>query len=491
MTTIEARCALLDEGWRENVQITIDDEGRIASVAADAEGTSGTDAANGSEAGGTANVDAAASTATPASTTVEAPGKGGTHHVDVLLPAMANVHSHSFQRAVAGLTEARGPDASDSFWTWRKLMYRFLERLTPDDVEAIAAFAFLEMLETGYASVGEFHYVHHAPGGQPYDNIAELAARIEAAARDVGIGLTLLPVLYETGGCDGRALAGGQLRFGNDIDRFSTLLDAIDRHDTARTADFRLGVAPHSLRAVSRPNLTEAIRLRPHDPVHLHLAEQTREVEEVQQHYGATPVAWLLDNLPVDDRFCLVHCTQMTHDETRDLAASGSVAGLCPLTESNLGDGIFNGVAYLDAGGRIGFGSDSNIRISLFDELCTLEYSQRLRDHSRAALATGSDSSGRRLFDAGVRGGAQAIGRGKGSIATGEWADLIAIDRNHPALAARSGDVLLDTLMITGSTRGMITDVWSAGRHGVREGRHPQRERIIRRYMASIERLLP
>ncbi|WP_397544367.1 formimidoylglutamate deiminase [Roseovarius salis] len=450
MPTIWARDALTPDGWRQNVAVEIGGDGRISSVLAGQE---------------------------PAGT-----------RLDILLPAPANAHSHAFQRAMAGMTERRGPGDGDSFWTWRKLMFRFLDRLTPGHVERIAAFVQMEMLEAGYATNVEFHYLHHQPGGTPYDDPAEMSARIAAAAARTGIGLTLLPVYYRYGGCDKRALGPGQVRFGNDADSFGCLHAAAGAAMRDLPADARLGVAPHSLRAVAPEELTDTVALAGDGPVHMHLAEQAAEVEEVQAAWGARPVEWLLDNVVPDPRWCLIHCTQMQPGETRGLAATGAVAGLCPITESSLGDGIFDGVRWMDAGGRIAVGSDSNIRIALSEELRTLEYSQRLRDRCRAALATAGLSTGRRLFESIVAGGAQAAGRGPGGIAPGNWADLVSLDGGAVDLQGRSGDAILDSYIFAGDDR-LVRDVWSAGRHLVHEGRHIEHESIRRDYANAMAEL--
>jgi len=341
---------------------------------------------------------------------------------------------------------------------------------------------------SGYACNVEFHYLHHQPGGVPYGDLAEMSARIAAAAQISGIGLTLLPVLYQQGGCDGRALSPGQVRFGNDPDRFANLVDAAGGALRALPADTALWVAAHSLRAVTPQGLAACIGLRPDAPLHMHLAEQKAEVAEVQAHHGARPVRWLLDHAAVDPRWCLIHCTQMEPDETLALAATGAVAGLCPITESSLGDGIFDGLRWTGAGGRFGIGSDSNIRISLSEELRTLDYSQRLRDHSRAALARGDASTGRVLFEGAVAGGAQAAGRASGAIAPGLWADLLALDMDAVDLAGRQGDLALDCWVFAGDDR-MVSDVWSAGRHVVQGGRHIAQDRITADYRATMARL--
>ena len=445
-----AERALLPEGWAENVLVRIGADGRIASVAAGA-----------------------------------AP-QG--QRVGLLLPALANLHSHAFQRAMAGLSEGRGDQPRDSFWTWRQIMYRFLDHLTPDDVETIAALVQMEMLEAGYATNVEFHYLHHRPDGGPYDDIAEMSARIGAAAARTGIGLTLLPVHYQFGGCDRRPLGPGQRRFGTTPDEFAALLDAAEAGLRHLPADTGIGVAPHSLRAVSPEALALCAALRPGRPLHLHIAEQIPEVEEVTAAYGRRPVEWLLENAAPDRRWTLIHATQMTPDETRALATTGAVAGLCPITESSLGDGIFNATIWQEAGGRLGFGSDSNIRISLIEELRTLEYSQRLRDTARAILAQPERSTGRVILDAGLDGGATAAGRDTGAIREGLWADLCAVSLRNPVMFGRKGDEMLDSLIFAGG-EGLVRDVWAAGRHVVRDGRHMDRDGIIADYLTCISGL--
>lgn len=449
MTTIWAERALLADGWAEKVRIDLD-AGRISEVT------------------------------TGAARTGEA--------VPLLVPAPANCHSHAFQRAMAGLTEQRSDVAGDSFWTWRKLMYRFLDQLTPDQVEAITAFVQMEMLEAGFGASVEFHYLHHQPGGVPYDALSEMADRVVAAAADTGIGLTLLPVHYQFGGCDGRALGDGQIRFGNDIDRFTRLVEAARTTMQSLPDDAVLGVAPHSLRAVGRADYARLAALCPGAPIHLHLAEQLAEVDEVVAHWGARPVEWALSNLEINDRWCLIHSTQMQPHETTGLAGTKAVAGLCPLTEASLGDGVFDGIRWLDNGGRFAIGSDSNIRISLAEELRQLDTSQRLRDHSRAAMATPERSAGRRLMDDAATGGAQAAGRGAGRIKVGEWADFLALDALHPDLAGLSGDTSLDSFVFAGGNH-MVRDVWSAGRHLVQDGRHVKHDAITARYSAAIKPL--
>ena len=404
-----------------------------------------------------------------------------------LLPALTNLHSHTFQRAMAGMTERRGPTA-DSFWTWRRLMYAFLDHLRPEQVEAIAALAFVEMLESGFAAVAEFHYLHHQPGGVAYADPAELAHRVAAAAEAAGIGLTLLPVLYSYGGAGRAPLAGGQQRFGCDPDRFLALCEAI----RLGAPDAVLGTAPHSLRATEPGELRAVLAARPAGPLHIHAAEQTEEVAQIEAWLGARPVDYLLGEIGLDPRWCLIHATQMTLAETRGLAGSGAVAGLCPLTEASLGDGIFNGPDYLAAGGRFGVGSDSNIEIGAAAELKQLEYSQRLRDRARNVLADAGGSTGERLHAAALAGGAQALGRESGALRVGAWADLMTLERDHLSLAALRPDQLIDGWVFTGA-RGAVREVWSAGRAVVEDGRHVARDRVEagwRRAMAELGALI-
>ena len=440
---LHAETALLPEGWARDVRIRVEG-GRIAEV----------------------------------STGVPGAGHG------VLLPAPVNLHSHTFQRAMAGLTEARTA-GQDSFWTWRALMYRFLDRLTPEDVQAIAAQAMVEMAEAGFAGVAEFHYLHHPVGGGTYADPAEMSGRIAEAAREVGLGLTHLPVIYERGGVDGRALAGGQLRFGSAPDIFAAVLEGAGRA-LAGLPDAMLGVAPHSLRAVSKATLDRVAGMV-RGPIHMHIAEQVAEVEEVQAAWGARPVDWACAHLPLDARWCLIHATQMTPDEVAALARTGAVAGLCPITEANLGDGIFDGPGWLAAAGAFGVGTDSNVRISLPEELRLLEYSQRLGLKARAVMAD-RRSTGRLLWEEAARGGAQAAGRGAGRIAVGAWADLLALDTGDLRLEGLAGDRLLDAFVFAGRD-GLVTDLWSAGRHIVQGGRHIARGAVETRFRATMRRL--
>ncbi len=382
----------------------------------------------------------------------------------ILLPGMGNLHSHAFQRAMAGLAETRGP-GDDSFWSWRNVMYRFALSMTPDQVEAVAAKLYVEMLEAGFTRVGEFHYLHHDASGAHYADVGEMAARIAAAAGETGIGMTLLPVFYAHAGFGGQAPAEGQRRFINDLDSFGQLLDAC-RHVTRPLEGSVVGVAPHSLRAVTPDELKAVAVLAPDAPIHIHVAEQVLEVEDCLAWSGARPVEWLLDNAEVDQRWCLIHATHMTSEEARRFGQSGAVAGLCPITEANLGDGTFSVLGFMEAGGLWGVGSDSNVLIGLPDELRQLEYSERLALRARNVIAQPNMSTGRRLFDTAIAGGARALGSPSGLVA-GNPADFVSL---KPRDVDFTDDRLLDRWIFA---RGADIDcVWVRGVKRVSEGRH-------------------
>jgi formiminoglutamate deiminase len=395
---------------------------------------------------------------------------------------MPNLHSHAFQRGMAGLAQ-RGGD----FWSWREVMYRFLAVLTPDDIEAIAALAYMEMLEAGFTAVAEFHYLHHAPDGTAYANPAELSARIAGAAAQTGIGLTLLPVFYAHGGFNAAPPAPAQRRFVTDLDRYAALLEGA-RRAIAALPDARLGLAPHSLRAATAPELAALVTLAAGRVLHIHVAEQLREVEDCVAATGARPVEHLLASAPIDRSWCLVHATHMTEAETTALAATGAVAGLCPITEADLGDGIFPALAWRDAGGRFGIGTDSNTAISAPQELRLLEYGQRLHHRARNLLAPPGISTGRYLWNQAAEGGAQALDRRIGALAPGHRADIVVLDPTHPALTGRTDDAILDALIFAAATPS-ITDVLVGGRHVVRDGQHVARRDIVERWHRTASRL--
>jgi formimidoylglutamate deiminase len=443
--------ALLPDGFAENVTLTVTD-GTIAAVAV----------------------------GNPAP-------EAGLRLDGLVLPGMPNLHSHLFQRGMAGLSERRGATA-DSFWTWREVMYRFLDRLDPDDVQAIAAQAMVEMLEGGFTALAEFHYLHHDKDGRPHANIAAMAEAVAAAADETGIGLTLLPVLYRFGNFGSAQPAHGQRRFVNDRDGYARLLEA-SASAIRRLPDSRLGVAPHSLRAVAPEDLGWLLDLVPAGPIHIHVAEQMREVEDSLAITGRRPVEFLCDTVALDRRWCLIHATHLVGAERDAIARSGAVAGLCPITEASLGDGIFDGVRYHAAGGVFGVGSDSNIQIDAGAELRLLEYSQRLRDRGRALLAEAEASSGLALWKNACAGGAQACGRALGSIAAGQRADLVSLDLDRPALAGKRGEAALDSAIFAANALP-LRDVLVGGERLVSEGRHVARTAVAARFAATIRRLL-
>lgn len=457
MPQLFAERALLPDGWRHDVRLEIDVRGDLAAVIPDAD---------------------------PA---------GAVRLDGPVIPGMANLHSHAFQRAMAGLAEHAA--GGESFWTWRQVMYRFVSRLTPGQVEAIAAQLYVEMLKAGYTTVGEFHYLHHAPDGRPYDDPAEMAWRVLAAARQSGIACTLLPVLYGYGGFGGRPAGEGQRRFLNPPDR---LLDLVARARAATADDpqVTVGLAPHSLRAVTPETLQEAVAgltaLDPAAPIHIHVAEQAGEVEDCLAWSGQRPVTCLLEGeAGVDGRWCLIHATHATAEEVRRLAATGAVAGLCPTTEANLGDGLFPAGDFLDAGGRFGIGSDSHVSVSPVEELRWLEYGQRLRTGRRGVLARAAHggSVGATLLHGALDGGARAMARPIGRLEAGCRADLVVLDARLPALVDRPDTRLLDAVVFAGNDNP-VRDVMAGGRWVVTDRRHAGEEAVLAAYRKAVAELL-
>jgi formimidoylglutamate deiminase len=447
MTVLHARTALLPKGWHHNVRLTVEN-GAFFAVDTDC-----------------------------------AP-QAGDERFDVLLPGMPNLHSHAFQRGMAGLTEKRGLDA-DSFWSWRSLMYRFALTMTPHDVQSVAAQLYMEMLEAGFTRVGEFHYLHHDTTGAAYCNIAEMAERIAAAAKTTHIRMTLLPVFYAHSGFGGKMPNDGQRRFICDIDDYSKLLDA-SKAAVKSLSGSVVGMAPHSLRAVTPDELKVVIDLAKTNPIHMHIAEQTAEVADCIAWSGARPIAWLLDHADVDARWCLIHATHMTPSETRRMAKTGAIAGLCPITEANLGDGIFAGKDFQLAGGRFGIGSDSNILIGIADELRQLEYSQRLQHHVRNMIVLPEKSTGRALFDSAFEGGVAALQGGEAGLAVGGPADCVSLNiSGAPYLA---GDAILDSWIFANAAK--VDCVWTAGIKRVEKGRHFARDHIARDFTKTMQTLL-
>jgi len=439
MSVYFAERALLPSGWAENVRIEVGADGRLASLQADA-------ASDGAE-----------KLAGP------------------LLPGMPNLHSHAFQRAMAGLAEVAG-NPNDSFWTWRELMYRLVGKISPEQLEVIARQLYIEMLKAGYTSVAEFHYVHHDPQGQAYADPVELSRRISAAAAGSGIGLTLLPVLYSHSGFGGQAPNDGQRRFINSTEQYLDLQARLQPLLAAQPAQ-ALGLCFHSLRAVTPEQIATVLAASDKAcPVHIHIAEQQKEVDDCLAWSGRRPLQWLYENVEVDERWCLVHATHAEADEVTAMAKSRAIAGLCLTTEANLGDGIFPAVDFLAQGGRMGIGSDSHVSLSVVEELRWLEYGQRLRDQRRNRLyGAAQPMVGRTLFDAALDGGAQALGQAVGELAVGKRADWIVLDGLDPYLATADGDNILNRWLFAGGDR-QVRDVMVNGRWVVQQGRHAGQE---------------
>jgi formimidoylglutamate deiminase len=401
-----------------------------------------------------------------------------------VLPGMPNLHSHAFQRAMAGLAERKGR-VDDSFWSWRETMYAFAAAIGPDELKAIATQLYVEMLKAGYTQVCEFQYLHHQPDGTPYAQPETMSLALIEAAHEAGIALTLLPVLYISGGFDGRALTARQRRFGHAADGYLRLLETLRRHESE---DVRVGIALHSLRAVPEQAMREVLAsdMAKTCPIHIHIAEQIGEVQDCLATRGARPVEWLFDHAEVDARWCLVHATHLTEAEAARIARSGAVAGLCPTTEANLGDGLFPLADYLDAGGVLGIGSDSHISISPVEELRWLEYGQRLQTrHRNIAARHEGDSVGETLWRAALHGGAQASGLPIGELREDARADLIVLDETSPLLAARDARSMLDSFLFAGNTP-LVRDVMAGGRWQVRDFRHRDEERIAARYRSVV-----
>lgn len=443
--------ALTPEGWRDDVTLTLDERGVIVAM----------------EDG-------------PAPP--EAKRLAG-----IVIPGLPNLHSHAFQRGMAGLTEVAGK-AEDSFWTWRDWMYRFALALDPDDVEAIAALAYIEMLEAGLTTVGEFHYLHHDRDGRPYANPAELGARCVAAAEATGLAITLLPVFYAHSGFGGLAPGEGQRRFICDLDLFARVAEG-GRRAASSYARGRFGIAPHSLRAVTREELKALTATFPEGPVHIHVSEQLKEVDDCLTAHGCRPIELLTRTVDLDPRWCLIHATHADKGERAAMAEAGAVVGLCPITEANLGDGLFHGHDFVAKGGRFGFGTDSNVAIAGAGELAMLEYAQRFLSLRRNALAPRGASTGRFLFDTTLAGGAQALGLGVAGIQVGAPADLVVLDAGHIAFAGRDGDALIDS-WIFGPSTGAIREVHVSGRRVVEAGRHVAREAIEARARKVLARVI-
>lgn len=451
MSRLHFASALLPSGWANDVQVVIT-AGAIAAV-------------------------------TPG----VAPAAGDERHA-IALPGLVSLHSHAFQRGMAGLAELRG-DSTDTFWTWREMMYHFALAMTPDDVAAVATLLYVEMLEQGFTRVGEFHYLHHDRDGSHYADPAEMAARIAEATEASSIGLTLLPSFYAHGSFGGAAPHDGQRRFICSVDHFAKLM-AASRKAIATLPGANIGIAPHSLRAVAPDELAAVIPLAAGGPVHIHAAEQVKEVEDCLAWSGRRPVQWLLEHAPLDQRWCLIHATHTTDAEVAAFAKTGAIAGLCPMTEASLGDGIFPAREFLDAGGLFGVGTDSNVLVGVADELRQLEYGQRLKHRARNVLSGGAGrSTGRALFDDALAGGARALAQPIAGLTPGARADIVTVDADHPSLAGRAGDAIIDG-WIFAAGKCAIDCVWAGGNKVVERGQHKLRQSARERFNASVRRLV-
>jgi formimidoylglutamate deiminase len=438
MSVIYAKRVLTPRGWRNRARLIIE-AGRFASIETDVE------------------------------------TRSGDQQHEIVIPGMPNLHSHAFQRGMAGLAERR-EKSDDTFWSWREVMYRFALTVTPPQVEAIAGQLYVEMLEAGFTRVGEFHYLHHDADGRPYANLAEMATRIASAAEQSGIGLTLLPVFYAHSTFAGAPPSAAQRRFVNSLDGYARLLDA-SKTAVRQLGGAIVGAAPHSLRATTLEELREVAAMTAGAPIHIHIAEQTKEVDECVAWSGARPVEWLLSHIDIDSRWCLIHATHVNEIEVARMAASRTTVGLCPITEANLGDGTFAALAFLDGGGRFGIGSDSNVLVGVAGELRQLEYSQRLLHRTRNVLSMGCGSTGRMLFDQALSGGAAALGLDSAGICTGASADFVSLVADHPSLVSRDEDGLLDGWIFAAGT-SPVDCVWVAGQKHVEAGRHVRHEMI-------------
>lgn len=459
MTTLFAPTALLPDGWADNVLIEIDKDGWIVGVD---------------------------SFKTQAPNTAEAEQAAGP-----LIPGMPNIHSHAFQRAMAGMAE-RASGKKDTFWSWRDTMYRFLDFIEPEDMEALAAQVFIEMLKAGYTSVGEFHYVHHDREGHPYSDRAIMSRHIIAGALETGIGITHMPSLYAFGGFGEKLPAEGQKRFLNTVPQLMRIIEEL--HGEFRNVpQVSLGLAHHSLRAVSPKMLAEGTRafrkLLPEGPIHIHAAEQMAEVEGCLEWSQQRPVEWLLENGDIDASWCLVHCTHITPAEIQGLAKSGAVAGLCPTTEANLGDGIFPLLEYFNAGGTFAIGSDSHITVSPWEELRWLEYVQRLIHRERTLIKDHEiPSTGATLYDRALAGGAQALGRKAGKIEIGHRADFIVLDPEPAYMTGKLRDHILDAAVFAANT-SPVRDVMAGGRWVVKNRHHKREEVVLEKFRKVMEKV--
>jgi len=445
--------ALLSQGWVRDVRVVLDEHGRIRKIG---------------PAAGDPQADDEPLQAPPERI------KG------LVVPGMSNAHSHAFQRGMAGEAEYR-LSARDSFWTWRRAMYALANRMTPEGLEVLATRLFVEMLKSGYTAVAEFHYIHRRPDGESYPGANPLWEAVMAAARDAGIALTFLPTLYQASDFGGAPLREEQSRFFLETERFLHAIETLRREEAADATGLRrTGAAFHSLRAVPLETLSAAARelrrMDPGMPLHIHVAEQVKEVESCLAHTGRRPVELLLETGLLDRLWCLVHATHSTAKELEGIAASGASVCVSITTEANLGDGFFDAARFLAMGGRVAIGSDSQSSVCPAEELRWMEYQARLRKRRRAVLADATEPHvGTRLWRHGARAGAQAIGQPSGEIAVGARADWVVLDRDHASLAGAADEAALDHLLFAGASAA-IRHVMVAGRWVVRDGRHALEE---------------
>lgn len=446
--------AWLPSGWARNVVISVDPGGDIVDIAAD-DVVSTARMVNGAA-----------------------------------IPGMPNVHSHAFQRAMAGLAERRGANSGDSFWSWRETMYEQAGRMTPECLNAIAAQLYADMLKAGYTAVCEFHYLHNQPDGEPYDDRTVMCQSLMDAAATSGIGLTLLPTLYQTSDFGGAPPTQRQLQFTLETERYVELIDVL-RRSVQNSAQLETGIAFHSLRAVPPAAMRDVLAAqRDVNVIHIHVAEQQREVVSAQQHLGCRPIEWLLEHANLDHRWCLVHATHTTPSEIEGMAAAKAVIGLCPTTEGNLGDGFFPLESWLAAGGAFAIGSDSQISLSPGEELRWLEYQARLARQQRNVLATQDEPSvGARLWRHACEAGARVTGRKVGALEVGRRADIVVLDLNAPVFAGRRDDEIIDTFVFAGPGNA-VRDVMVGGRWLVQEGRHFAETAVSAGYKRAVQKVL-
>lgn len=445
--------AYIEGNWLQSVSMTITPDGRIARIEKDSA------------------------------------AKEADKHSGYAVPGMANLHSHAFQRAMAGLGEVAGP-GEESFWSWRKVMYQFLSKITPEDAQDIASQLYMEMLKAGFTSVGEFHYLHHQPDGTPYSDRLEMSRRMVASAEMTGIDLTLLPVLYSYGGFGAEHPSEAQRRFIQSIDDYLDMIVELKKANFA-DANVTIGMAPHSLRATDTFQLNALCAASDADmPLHIHIAEQQREVDDCISWCGMRPVEHLFDTVDVDSRWSLIHATHLKPNEISLLTKSGATVGLCPITEANLGDGLFPITAFNEQGGHWGIGSDSNVRISLAEECRTLEYGQRLMLQKRTLIADRDTSNGQKIFDSSLEGGARSLIPGeKSSLVEGAPANFIILDSDCASLTGRPLSSVFDSWIFSGDN-SVIKNVFVRGKQVVTNGHHRDEKKIAQRFKTVMKRLV-